>query len=46
VVTDQDLSAILGQRLPLAEGCRGLVTAAYAVGGRDNITVVLIAAPG
>ena len=46
VVTDEDLSAILGRRLPLAEACRGLVTAAYAAGGRDNITVVLIAAPG
>jgi protein phosphatase len=46
MLADDDILAILERSSGLEDACRGLVTAANAAGGLDNITVLLVAAEG
>ncbi|MHB8078484.1 MAG: PP2C family protein-serine/threonine phosphatase [Candidatus Krumholzibacteriia bacterium] len=45
MVSDRDLTALLGRDAPPADLCRALVDAALTAGGRDNVTVVIVAIP-
>jgi protein phosphatase len=44
MLRDDELHAILGPEPEPAEACRRLVAAANAAGGRDNVTVLILAA--
>lgn len=49
MVGDAEITKLLGLKLPLAQRAQGLIQAANAHGGRDNITVLLVkveATPG
>lgn len=42
MISDAEIAALLGRRLPLADICTGLIELANARGGKDNITVVVV----
>ncbi|MDF2445804.1 MAG: protein phosphatase [Moraxellaceae bacterium] len=42
MVSDSEIAALLGRRMPLADICTALTELANAKGGKDNITVVVI----
>jgi PPM family protein phosphatase len=44
MLTDEEIAAVLRDRLAPEDACRRLVDAANAAGGQDNVTVVIVAA--